>query len=356
MNGKRILTFLLALILLSSLCACGANPTQTPAEGPAVRPFTDSTGRTVEVPAHIEKVAVTGPMAQMVVFALCPDRMAGVATPWDTSAAAYLDSVYYDLPVLGQLYGGHSQLDPEILLQSGAQVVIDVGELKGAVAEDMDALQEQTGLPFVHVTATLDTMPEAYRLLGELLEMPAEAQILADYCQRVYSRGMAVAASANRPGILYITGENGLNVVAKDSYHAGLLDQLANNLAVVEEPSAKGTGNEVDMEQILLWNPDVIFFAPGSIYATVGEDPNWQTVSAIRNGTYYEVPVGPYNWMGFPPSVQRLLGMMWMETLLYPDAVDFDLKTEVQTYFDLFYHCQLTDAQYEALVANSIGK
>ena len=80
------------------------------------------------------------------------------------------------------------------------------------------------------------------------------------------------------------------------------------------------------------------------------------TVSAIRSGRYYEVPAAPYNWMGFPPSVQRLLGMMWMETLLYPDAVDFDLKTEVQTYFDLFYHCQLTDAQYEALVANSIGK
>ena len=356
MKARKLTAFLLALVLVFSLCACGANQTQAPVEESTVRTFTDSVGRTVEVPAQVEKVAVSGPLAQMAVFALCPDRMAGIATEWDASAEEYLDTAYYNLPVLGQLYGGKGELNLETLLQSGAQVVIDVGEAKDTVAEDMDALQEQTGIPFVHVTATLDTMPEAYRLLGELLEMPAEAQMLADYCQRVYTRGMAMAASANRPGILYITGENGLNVVAKDSYHAGLLDQLANNLAVVEEPSAKGTGNEVDMEQILLWDPDVIFFAPGSVYDRVGNDPNWQTVSAIRSGRYYEAPAAPYNWMGFPPSVQRLLGMMWLETLLYPDAADFDLKAEVQTYFALFYHCRLTDAQYDALMKNSIDR
>ena len=109
------------------------------------------------------------------------------------------------------------------------------------------------------------------------------------------------------------------------------------------------------MEQILKWNPDVILFAPGSIYATVGEDSAWQGVTAIKEGRYYEVPNGPYNWMGFPPSVQRMLGMMWMAKLLYPDAADYDLQAEVTEYFKLFYHTDLTDEAYNALVANSIG-
>ena len=109
------------------------------------------------------------------------------------------------------------------------------------------------------------------------------------------------------------------------------------------------------MEQILKWNPDVILFAPGSVYATVGEDPAWQGVNAIKNGTYYEVPIGPYNWMGFPPSVQRMLGMMWMAKLLYPEAADYDLYTEVNEYFRLFYHTTLSEDAYNALVANSIG-
>ena len=65
--------------------------------------------------------------------------------------------------------------------------------------------------------------------------------------------------------------------------------------------------------------------------------------------------MGPYNWMGFPPSVQRYLGMMWIGQLLYPDTAQYDLYTEVATYFKLFYHSELTQAQYDALVANSIG-
>ena len=110
------------------------------------------------------------------------------------------------------------------------------------------------------------------------------------------------------------------------------------------------------MEQILLWNPDVIIFAPNSVYGSVEGDPSWEQITAIQNGAYYEVPYGPYNWMGFPPSIQRYLGMMWMAELLYPEAADYDLKEEVVKYYEMFYHVELTDEQYDKLVANSIGK
>ena len=125
---------------------------------------------------------------------------------------------------------------------------------------------------------------------------------------------------------------------------------------MVESPSSKGTGNEVGLEQILLWDPDYIIFAPDSAYDAVAGDPTWQQLTAISSGNYYETPQGPFNWMGFPPSVQRYLGMMWMAKLLYPDAADYDLYEEVARYYDLFYHCELTQEQYDALVANSIGK
>ena len=100
----------------------------------------------------------------------------------------------------------------------------------------------------------------------------------------------------------------------------------------------------------------LVLFSQASIFDTVGSDPLWQGVTAIAKNQYYEVPVGPYNWMGFPPSVQRLLGMMWMGKLLYPEAAEYDLQAEVTRYFDLFYHCELTQEQYDALVAHSIGR
>ena len=318
--------------------------------------FTDSTGRTVEVPANIERIAISGPMAQIVLFALAPDKLVGIANAWDETAAEFFDEKYYTLPELGQLYGGKGEMNLETLLASGAQVVIDVGEPKDTIVEDLDALQEQTGIPFVHVSATTRTMGDAYRKLGELLNMAGEAETLAAYCDGVYAKTSEIAASVERVRLLYCLGDQGINVIARGSYHAEIIDQLSDNLAVVDSPSSKGSGNEVDMEQILAWNPDVILFAPGSIYATVGDDATWQSVTAIREGRYYEVPFGPYNWMGFPPSVQRYLGMMWMSQLLYPETAQYDLYAEVANYFRLFYHCDITEAQYHAFVANSIDK
>ena len=382
---KQTIAILLTVLLLAAALGCtntapqtpvateapaqpteapAAEPTEVPAEQPTEAPeepepstfiFTDSVGREVELPVDIERVAISGPLAQIVVFALCPDKLVGIASKWDKTAEQFLDTAYYNLPELGQLYGGKGELNLETLLNSGAQVVIDVGEPKDTIVEDLDGLTEQTGIPFVHVTATIATMGEAYRKLGELLHMPEEAETLAAYCDAVYARTLSIAEQAEKVNLLYITGEQGLNVIAKDSYHSEVIDLLGNNLAVVESPSSKGTGNEVDMEQILLWDPDVILFAPGSIYATVGEDGTWQNVTAIRNGAYYEVPMGPYNWMGFPPSVQRILGMLWMAKLLYPEAADYDLYTEVAAYFKLFYHCDLSEDAFNELVANSIG-
>ena len=352
---KRLLALLLALSLSLTLFACGKKePDPAGNNGSSeLRVFTDSCGREVTVPANIQKVAVSGPLAQMVVFAIAPDKLVGVANAWDDAAKPYVDAKYLELPLLGQLYGGKGELNLETLLAAAPDVVIDVGEPKDSMAEDLDALQEQTGIPFVHIDAYLASMDDTYAMLGDLLAMPNEAQGLADYCRYAYDKVKAIADSVEKVDLLYVTGEEGLNVIARGSYHAEVIDMLCNNLAVVDEPSSKGTGNEVDMEQILNWNPDVILFAPGSIYASVGSNENWQTVTAIKNGTYYEVPMGPYNWMGFPPSVQRLLGMTWMAKILYPTAADYDLYTEVSTYFQLFYHCELTQAQYDALVAGA---
>ena len=263
---KRLTILLLVLALLLSLAACagttdaptGQEPSATettdvpqPTE-PQTRTFTDSVGRTVELPTEIDKVALSGPLAQIVLFALCPDKLVGISNDWSKDAEEYLDPAYFNMPVIGQLYGGKGELNLETLLASGAQVVIDVGEPKNSIVEDLDALQEQTGIPFVHITAHTDTMGDAYRMLGELLNMPEEAEALAQYCDSTYARISQIAQSVKKAKILYITGDEGLNVIAKGSYHAEVIDLLSDNLAVVDEPSSKGTGNEVDVEQILL--------------------------------------------------------------------------------------------------------
>lgn len=320
------------------------------------RTFVDDAGREVVLDETIERVVVTGPLGQIAVFAIAPDRLVGLCSDWDSAAKPYIDTQKYMLPVIGQIYGGKGNVNLEELMAVNPQVVIDVGEPRGDIVEDLNNLQEQTGLPFVHISAYIDSLDQTYIRLGELLGREEEGRTLAAYCADVYARVKALADSAEKKRLLYVVGEVGLGVIAKNSYHSVVIDMLSDNLAVLESPSSKGTGNEVDLEQILNWNPDVILFSQFDGFETVDQDPVWQAVSAIAENTYYEVPVGPYNWMGFPPGVQRLLGMLWMGKVLYPDAADWDMYEETARHFELFYHSSLTREQYDALMENSIGK
>lgn len=259
---------------------------------------------------------------------------------------------------IGQLYGGKGEMDLEALLAAAPDVVIDIGEPKGSIAEDLDALTEQTGIPFVHIDATVKTAPEAYRTLGALLGREEKAEELAQWCENTYAMMedmMAkVDADGARKSLLYCLGDKGVNVIAQGSFHAETVNMMSNNLAVVEEVVSSGAGNEVDMEQILVWNPDVIIFAPDSCYNSIADAAEWQDVAAIAAGQYYETPYGPYGWLSSPPSVQRYLGMLWLGELLYPEYTEYDLQEAITEYYKLFYGCDLTDEMYQALIQNAL--
>jgi len=49
-------------------------------------------------------------------------------------------------------------LNLEEIANVNPQVIIDIGEPKSSIVEDMDGITEQVGIPAVHITATLETM------------------------------------------------------------------------------------------------------------------------------------------------------------------------------------------------------
>ena len=337
------------------LCSCAAVPT---VKNEATREFTDSTGRTVTVPETVTKIAISGPLSQIYILPLAGDLLVGVSNAYSVDAAIYLPDYISEKPEIGQLYGGRGEMDLEALLQADPDVVIDIGDAKDSVREDMEALSNQTGIPFVHVDATVETAPEAYRLLGELIGREEKAEELASYCEKVLDQINTlmeqVDADGARKSVLYCLGENGTHVIAKGSFHGKTVNLLANNLAVLEDVVASGAGNEVDLEQILVWDPEVILFAPSSIYDTVSSHEGWQSLSVVQSGQYYQEPYGPYGWLSSPPAVQRYLGMLWLGTLLYPDYVNYNLQEAVTEYYRVFYGCELTNAMYETLIEHAL--
>jgi len=58
----------------------------------------------------------------------------------------------------------------------------------------------------------------------------------------------------------------------------------------VEQVVSKGSGNEIDMEQLLLWDPEVVVFAHDSIYDTVKDSPEWQKFPPLKKANMQKSP------------------------------------------------------------------
>ena len=347
---RKLLIILLILLQLAAAAGCSEGAQNE------TRIFIDSAGREVEIPVKIERIAVSGQLAQMFVFPLAADSLVGLGGRWSEESKLYIDEKYLNLPVFGQFYGS-ADMNLEEVIAADPQIIIDVGEKKESIAEDMDLIAEKTGIPTVFIEAGFSDFSSAYIMLGDLLGKENEAKVLADYCSDVYSSAVSVfekIGEDKKVTVLYITGERGLNVIAHGSFHSQVISMAAVNAAVLENPAPKGTGNEVSMEQILIWDPDFIIFSPDSAFASAGSDKVWLQLKAVRNGNYYEAPDIPYNWMGFPPSVNTNIGLIWMCETFYPEQFSYDLKEETMKFYKMFYHCELTDEMYESLVRNAV--
>jgi iron complex transport system substrate-binding protein len=341
-------------IMLVALCLAGCTKRQS-SGGVETVAFTDSVGRTVDIPVNIKKVVPSGSLTQMFLVAIAPDVLCTNAGRYSKESAAFMPHEVLDLPVVGQVFGTRD-FNYEEAAKLSPDIVIDLGDPMPKIASDMDGISEKLMVPTIHITAKLESTPQAFRTLGKVLHREAKGEELAAFCDKTIASADRIMEKVgkNRVSILYCVGNSGLSVLASGTIHSEVLDKMTDNKAVVDNPVSRGNGNEANMEQINLWNPQVILFAPGSIYETAAELPEWKEMSAIKNKRYYKVPDLPYNWMGSPPSINRYLGMLWLGAILYPQYADYDLYTEVAEYYKLFYGYNLTKEKFAEVLYETI--
>ena len=324
------------------------------------RTFTDSLGREVELPAQIDRIAPSGHTANQVLLTMAPEKMVCLSQDLTEDQLKYINLPNYaDLPITGAAVGSKGDINKEAVAAADPQVIIDTGEVKDGLEEDMNTLQDQLGIPVVFIETKLEDYGAAYEMLGELLGMPERGQELSEYCAAAYKEVtdvMATIPESERVNLGYFLGDAGLNTIAKTSYQGQVIDLCANNVAVLEKATGSGQGQEVSLEQIALWNPDLIIFAPDSIYDTVADDPAWDGIAAIDNGNFYETPTSPYNWLNNPPTVNQVMGMQWLPRLLYPDKFDTSIADVTKSYYKMFYGYELTDEEVANLTAKALPK
>ncbi|MDO9711124.1 ABC transporter substrate-binding protein [Paracraurococcus lichenis] len=318
----------------------------------AERRVGDATGRRIGVPDRIARVVPAGPPAAILLYTLAPELLAGwPARPPSPAEAAFLTPEAATLPQIGRLTGRDNTANLEAVLAQRPDLVLDYGATGPTYVSLAERIREQTGLPALLLDGALPKIPETYRLLGGILDRPAEAAAREQDATRILA-GAAEAAETlrarGRPRVLYLRGPRGLETGLAGSINTEIIEAAgAENVA----GSALGPGGlvQISLEQVLAWAPDWIICQHPDALAQARQDPLWRALPAVQAGRIVLLPGLPFGWMDFPPSVNRLLGLLWLPVLFGVRPRE-GLAEAVAGFHERFYHRRPAASQVEALL------
>ena len=307
----------------------------------------DQTGLTVGIPQPIERLVSVYGAGTFYVYALgAADRL---VMAWYIGVKGIANASEAMFRLEPRLEGLLAFGDPNVeeIVARDAQLVLVDGSRHDAFADQMAEL----GVPVIrYLVETPEALKAAVLLTGHALGPDAleRANVLLDDYDRLFSTVMSDLESLTpdqRVRVLFV-GTDPLKVASGSMYQTDLIE-AAGGISVSQQLT--GYWNEVNLEQILLWDPDVILIPPyGPVQpADILENPDWAAIRAVRNGRVHRMPrvIAPMD----TPVPESLLGVAWMASAFYPDRIRLDLEIEVDRFYAFYYGYDLTEAELEHL-------
>jgi len=317
----------------------------------SMRRVADAAGRQVEIPEQVSRVLAAGPPASILLYTLAPEKMIGWVRAPSANERAYLQESVRELPEYGRLTGRGGTANLENVLKFKPDLIIDSGSTSPSYVSLANTVQEQTKIPYLLLDGRLDKTPEVYRMLGALLDRKDRAERLAGYADETLNglrARLAAIPDSARPRVYYGRAANGLETGLAGSINMEVLEHVG----AINVAAGAGNGGlaKVSAEQVLAWNPDVILALDPAFYAAVRTDPLWSSLQAVRDNRIYMAPNLPFAWFDAPPGVNRLMGVRWLLSILYPRQFPEDLRATTRQFYQLFYQVPLSEAQLDALL------
>lgn len=315
------------------------------------RIITDAAGRTVSVPDKINRIVVAGPPAAVLVYVLAPEKLAGWVHAPDDAAKAFLMPSVRALPTVGRLTGKGGTISAQAVMDAKPDIILDAGTVDPSYKALADKVQAETHIPYVLIDGSFARTADTLRDVGALIGVEDRANKLADYADstiKTLNDKLATLPSDPRPRVYYGRGADGLETGLSGSINLEILDAVGTmNVAAA---AGKGGLTTVTPQQVVGWNPDIIIADDANFAASVKSDPQWAGIKAVKDGKIFVPPSLPFGWFDSPPGVNRLIGVRWLERLLYPKLFRSDFTDDVKTFYKLFYQVDLTDDQLATLL------
>ncbi len=320
--------------------------TETPTPTANTRTITDMAGRTVVIPAEVNRIVSISPDATIVVYELNgQDKLVGM------SLGRIKDQV---MPVLEKVYPSSSEIPlvgafKEASMEQIISLKPDV--ILAKPFTELDKMSESMGIPAVCIIQESEQeLKDSYRLIGQVIGKTKEAEEILAYFEtkQKYITERTNNIPPQDEKRVYITAVDPLTTMGGDAYQEFLI-KTAGGINVASE--LKGFGAAVSMEQLLQWDPDAVLVVSYCKFSAkqLLADPLWKTLRSVQEGNVYDYPsfMGPWD----APGSKSIVGMIWLASKLYPDEMNFDMAKEIKEFYSKVYRYDISDDEINQILS-----
>ncbi len=283
------------------------------------RTITDTEGRSVKIPAKIERAVVLSATCIDTIYILnAIDKVAGISKSIsDNQLLPSLIPKLKEIPVVAQ---STSTVNLEAVLALKPDILITMGPEHTIVGMNEQTVKriESYGIPVILMNLkSLDENYYSIELLGKIFNNTKKAQELIRHMKAIVREVQVKVQKIppeKRVKALYVSGNNP-NFIAGGYWGEQDIRVLAGGINVASEiPQFMTT---VSSEQIALWNPDVITISASARYTPkeLYDNPHLKNIKAVKNKRVFK---HPYHIAGlFTPRFPLLLA--WHASKFYPE-------------------------------------
>ena len=197
------------------------------------------------------------------------------------------------------------------------------------------------------------------QLLGKIFGDSTRAETILQYYQGAqasiqnYTKPLPTASN---PKVLLIQYSNkggtiNFSVPATGWIQTSMVE-MAGGTPVWTEASTAGAWNNVTLEQIAAWNPDMIFIIwyqgdAATVVKDVSTDPTWVQLKAMKENQVYGFAGDFISWD--QSDTRWVLGLTWLASRIHPEIfIETNIKESASVFYQTLYN--LTFDQVETSI------
>ena len=339
-------------LLLPGLTAVAKNDKQDRREGYIT--ITDCINREVLVPQKVERIACLYLFAGHVVTMLGRGNDI-VAVSNGLKRVSMLLEI---CPSINSAMVPKSQgaLNMEELLKAAPDVLFMAGDTSGNRGE-MDKLT-RFGIPTIIIDySDMESQQKAISIIGKAIGREKKAKDYNNFYSKIIQRVKAATdklPEEKRLRLYYSENEATRTTLDNDLSTDWLSIAGVMNVAINHSGNILEGKNFVSLEQILLWNPEVILANEPEARKLMLEDRKWAAVDAVKNKRVYQMPIAISRW-GHPGSIETPMALLWTLKKIYPSLFhDIDMERVTKNYYKTFFNYELSDSKAETILRGEL--